>query len=97
MLSSKLRRKINQFLEAAITIEELEDWYVARLPLLLIDPNSTDSDLVSAIELGLAELNAGIRDENNLRQFLEEALRQAAVLEAISFLETEKSEKRVTY
>ncbi|MCA9940743.1 MAG: hypothetical protein KC418_19030 [Anaerolineales bacterium] len=97
MLSSKLRRKIVQFIENAITIEELEDWYVARLPLLLIDPHSTDSDLVSAIELGLAELNAGIRDENNLRHFLEEALRQAAVSEAISFSETEKSEKRVAY
>ncbi len=91
MLSSKLRRKIIQFLENAITIEEFEDWYVARLPLLVADPYSVNSDLVSAIELGLAELNAGIRDENNLRQFLEEALRQAAVMEAISFPETEKS------
>jgi hypothetical protein len=75
MLSYELRDEILRYVEANVTLEKLEEWLVPRLHTLLIDPNSPDSDLVAAIELGLAEINDGIRTENEFRELLLDALR----------------------
>jgi hypothetical protein len=73
-ISSDLLDKINQYLDNQITISELEEWLVPREPFLLREPESDDSDIIGAIELGLAEMSAGLRVEDDLRRLFREAL-----------------------
>ncbi len=81
MISSELREKIFQYIEAAINKVQLEEWLVPKMPTFLKYPESADADVVSAVELGLAEMAAGIRTEENFREFLKQVLQeQTAVL-----------------
>lgn len=60
---------------------QLEEWLVPKMPTFLKYPESADADVVSAVELGLAEMAAGIRTEENFREFLKQVLQeQTAVL-----------------
>jgi hypothetical protein len=79
MFSSELRNKIIEFAENKITIAELEDWLVPNLPTLIASPTSIDTDIVSVIELGLAELNSGLRSQEELTNYLLEALRDESI------------------
>jgi hypothetical protein len=79
MLTSELRKIIIDYLDSKITIAELEDWLVPNLPILIRVPDSTDTDIVSALELGIAELNSGLRDHNELKEYLLEVLREVTI------------------
>lgn len=79
MFSSELRNKIIEFAENKISITELEDWLVPNLPTLIASPTSIDTDVVSAIELGLAELNSGLRSQEELTNYLLEVLREGSI------------------
>jgi hypothetical protein len=76
MISYELRDMILQYVESIITVEQLEEWLVPRLPALLKSPDSTDSDVVAALELGLAEMSDGIRTEDELRRLLLDVIRE---------------------
>ena len=55
-------------------MHELESWLVSMLPIYLSNPTSEAAELVSVIELGLAEINADIRTERSLRLLLRKHL-----------------------
>jgi hypothetical protein len=76
MLSYELEKMVLQYIRCEITIEQLEDWLVPRLPVFLRLPHSSDSDVVAAIELGLAEMSDEIRNEAEFREFLSDVLRE---------------------
>ena len=62
--------KVNDYLEHRITMRELESWLVPMLPIYLLNPESAVANLVGVIELGLAEIQAGIRREQSFRRLL---------------------------
>jgi len=70
MLSSELSNKILEFVESSITMSQLEEWLVPRLPFFLRIPDSADADIVSAVELGLAEVSSEIRTIEGFRNYL---------------------------
>jgi len=76
MLSSELRDKVFEFVESSITINQLEEWLVPRLSWFLRDPNSTDADVVAAIELGLSETSSNIKTIEEFRDDLRRVLRE---------------------
>ena len=81
MLSLELKDKVLQYIDSSITLEQLEDWLVPRLPIFLRKSEAADADVVAAIELGLAEISNEIRTELEFRSLLTKALRgQTAVL-----------------
>lgn len=79
MLSSEFREKILEFIESNITAAQLEEWLVPKLPFFLRLPDTADADAVAATELGLAELNDGIRTIEELRSLLLDVLREYRV------------------
>jgi hypothetical protein len=76
MLSYELEEKVLQYVNYEISLEQLEDWLVPRLPAFLVFSDSSDSDVVAAIELSLAEISDGIRTEDELRDLLFDVLRK---------------------
>ena len=62
--------KVTDYLERRVTLRELESWLVPMLPIYLLNPDSAVANFVGLIELGLAELQAGIRSEQSLRKLL---------------------------
>jgi hypothetical protein len=74
MISSELKDKVFQVINDELTVEQLEEWLAPRLPTFLASPNSADSDIVSAIELGLAEINDGIRTKDSLLRLLQSVI-----------------------
>lgn len=79
MLLLVLRNTVLQYVESEISLEQLEDWYVPKLPSLIDDAGSAEANLVAAIELGLAELSSGIVTENELKAYLVEALAEIRI------------------
>lgn len=74
MISFDLYEIVRQFLESSINVQQFEEWIVPRLPDLLSDPESEDSDFVSIIELGFAEMNNNNIDEDEFKSWLDEEL-----------------------
>lgn len=74
MLSAELRDKLRDFVESNIRISDLEEWLVPRLPFFLRFPNSTDADVVSAVELGLAHMANSITTKDEFRDYLKQLL-----------------------
>lgn len=74
MVSDDLRRLLLGFAENEVSIVQLEDWLVPNLPVLLSDPASPNADIVSAVELGLAELSRGVRSPDDFRRFVKKVL-----------------------
>jgi len=64
--------KTFQYLGHQITLEELEDWLVPHLPRYLSMEPCSESELAGAIELGLAEMSAEQRTEDEFRATLQE-------------------------
>ncbi len=75
-----LRDTILDFVESRITTHDLEEWFVPRLPDLIKYPDSADADVISAIELGLTELDLGIRTREDFVNFLKRVLREHSVV-----------------
>lgn len=80
MLSYELYDKVMQYIVGEISVSELEEWLVPRYPFLLRDPESDDSDLIGAIELGLAEMGSGIRTEEELKEELKDEIHGKTIL-----------------
>ena len=74
MITSDFYEIILQFIDAKITVQQLEEWLVPRLPSLVRIPTSVNANTAAAVELGLAELNAEIRTITEFRQYLKDIL-----------------------
>lgn len=74
MLSSDLREKAIQYVDAEITLRQFEDWYSERIHDFVRFPHSEDADFLAAIELALSEFDDGYRAEDQVRQYIKDAL-----------------------
>lgn len=76
MLTSQFLSVIDEYMEGAISLEQLEDWLVPRLPVLfrlpLAEPDA--ADLAAAVELGLAEVSNQAKTEEEFRKMLKALL-----------------------
>lgn len=62
--------KVSEYIGKSLTLSELESWLVQMLPIYLLSPDSDAAKLAGTIELGLAEIQAGIKSERSLRNIL---------------------------
>jgi hypothetical protein len=76
MVSFELREQVSNFIQGQINVTQFEDWLIPRLPCFIADINSEDSNLIAAIELGLAEYHDGNRTEDNLHSYLSDTLKE---------------------
>ena len=61
---------MNDYLSKRITLRELESWLVPRLRAYLDAPDSAVGRLAGAVELNMAELQAGLKSERTVRMAL---------------------------
>ncbi len=92
MVSFELQQIVLAYIERRITVAELEDWLVPRLPTYLGSGRDPASELVSGIELGLAELGDGLITEDEFRANLARLLRRCRA----GFVATGPSETTTT-
>jgi len=59
--------KVYSYLEQRTSLEDLEDWLIPRLPLFFSLPKSSMTELVSTVELGLAEMSSRALSEEEFR------------------------------
>ena len=71
-VASTIFKKVSDYLEHKITLEELEDWLAPNLGLFLSLPPNDASELAGTIELGLAEMTEGHRTEAEFRTLVKE-------------------------
>ena len=69
-MSMELHSKIYEYVSHKISLQELESWIVPRLPYFISQTDSSVEELASAVELCLAELQAGLRSQRSIRAFL---------------------------
>lgn len=74
MIASELRERITQYVDNALSLEELEEWLIPRLPIYARESDSEDANAVATIELGLAELSEELFTEEQLREQLQALL-----------------------
>lgn len=68
--SIEIFSRVNDYIERRMTLRQLESWLICVLPTYLSNPDSAAAELAGTIELGLAEIQAGIRKERSLRRLL---------------------------
>jgi hypothetical protein len=85
MITSELRDTIYRFVDTDINVQQLEEWLVPRLPFFLRFPDSADANIVSGLELGLAEIDAEIISEQELRDRLLDLLQEYNAIKVTFF------------
>lgn len=95
MVSFELRNQVQKYIESEINYSQLEEWFVPRLPVYLSAPNSANADVVAVIELGLAELSAGLCNEEELRKNLSQALREHSTTVRLVFVSSTSSNSTI--
>jgi len=63
---------IKDYLDGNINLDEFEDWYIPNVEFLVDNPGT--ANITSQLELELAELQAGLQSENELKNNLRIAL-----------------------
>jgi len=74
MLISELQEQVFRYIDGIVSLSNLEDWYVPRLPMLVTSPYT--EELVSTIELGVIEIGSGLRSEDQFKELLREFMRE---------------------
>lgn len=74
MITSELQEQVFRYIDGIISIGELEEWYIPRLPILVTSPYT--EEVVSTIELGLIEIGSGLRSEDEFKELLQEFIRE---------------------
>src|SRR3972149_5941250 len=69
-MSMDLHSKIYEYVSRTLSLQELESWIVPRLPYFISQTDSSVEKLASAVELCLAEFQAGLRSQRSMRAFL---------------------------
>lgn len=81
MLTSELLDMLDRYLQGTISLDELEDWLVPRLPIFFGPmEHSSATDLVAGIELGLAEMSEGMRTEEEFRESVRQELQKMQII-----------------
>lgn len=70
MLTPELLNIVDAYLERNISLEQLEEWLVPRLPFFFKPPYSSASELATEIEMGLAEIGDKTLTEKEFRTSL---------------------------
>lgn len=70
MLTPELLKITDDYLERNISLEQLEEWFVPRLPFFFKPPYSSASELATEIEVGLAEISDKTLTEEAFRNSL---------------------------
>jgi hypothetical protein len=96
MLSSELEAQVREYSNHSIDLKQLNEWLAARLPGYLENAPSDDSDLIGALELGMAEMDDGIATEDDLRESLGELLRERNTVESSVSFNSEFRSQNVT-
>ena len=65
-----LHAKINEYLDKAIPLRELEGWMAPRTLIFYGAPDSALAELASAVELHLSEFHDRLRNQQSLRRTL---------------------------
>ncbi len=68
MLMSELYGAVFDYLEHRLTLNELERWLLPRLDAILSNASPDGQELVNVLELNRAEVAAGHRSEDELRE-----------------------------
>lgn len=68
--SIEIYTKLSEYLSNQISLSELESWLVRVIPIYLENVDSPIVELIGLIELGFAEINAGIRSERSFKYLL---------------------------
>ena len=68
--TSEIFRKVFQYLDGKINVEDIEDWLVPHLYEFLTLPPCSASELAGVIELSLAEMSNGQCSEEEFRSLL---------------------------
>ena len=79
-LTSEVFRKVFQYLDGKISVEDIEDWFVPHLYELLTLPPCGASELAGVIELSLAEMSSGQCSENDFRSLLKKYVREHNII-----------------
>jgi len=74
MFISEFQEQVFRYIDGIVSLSDLEDWYVPRLPMLVTSPYT--EELVSTIELGLIEIGSGLRSEDEFKELLQEFIRE---------------------
>jgi len=74
MMFADLVSIVFEYLADVVTVEQLEDWMVPRLVRLFEVPDSPVAQLAATIELGLAEIDDGVIEEEEFRTCLQAAI-----------------------
>ncbi len=75
-LTSEIFRKVFQYLDSEISVEDIEDWLVPHLYEFLALPLCSASELAGVIELGLAEMSGGQCSEDDFRSLLKRYIQE---------------------
>jgi hypothetical protein len=75
-LTSEIFRKVFQYLDNKISVEDIEDWFVPHLYEFLTLPPCGASELAGVVELGLAEMSNGQCSEEDFRSLLKKYIRE---------------------
>ncbi len=70
MISSELFDRLFQYFDREISASELEEWIIPRSFSIMGNPESDDSDILAAIELGMVDMGAGSITEDEFREIL---------------------------
>jgi hypothetical protein len=70
----EVRAKLEELLSDELGLEDFEDWLVQRSWNMHLDSSAVAQDLVSAIELALAEHSSGHLSDEQLREDLSSCL-----------------------
>ena len=79
-ITYEIYNKVIQYLNGDIKLSDLENWIVPNLERVVNLPPSPERDLAGEIELGLSEMTAGHRTENEFKTELRELL-QSSIIE----------------
>lgn len=70
--------KVREYLAGDVDLAGLEEWLAPHLPALHAAMFSKAKGLLGAVELGLAEMDAGLVSEEELRKVLEAEIEVAS-------------------
>lgn len=85
-VTSNIFKKVSDYLEHHITLEQLEEWLAPNLGVFLSLPPNDASELAATIELGLAEMTKGHRTEEEFQTLVKEFIRSRDFIFVVSVL-----------
>ena len=73
--SNELLSKLGDYLQAQISLRELNEWILPRIPTLVAAPDSLAGRVTGAIELSMAMMKDGLTDERAIKRSIRRYMR----------------------